>query len=771
MSSKRYEVDKDEIDFKEAFRTLRHYKSSIILITIAATLFAVAFAYFKPNIYLATATVEVEIGKASGGSDNQDILSMATSPDHATSEIEIIKSRFLSTQALQSVDFSHRYYTTVRFREIELYKSSPFDVNLTKGYKLSFMVYPYSKERYRIEVKGVDARTKKEWEENRIYSFGEQAVSEHYAFTLTPKKDKVLGNDNYRFVVLDKESTVASARGAIIVNTTGEHSNILRISYSDSVPLRAQEFANALADAYIAQSVYRKTREASKTLSFIDTQLKQVSENLRDSAAKLEKFKKETNIISLDAKAQSVVEVMGDAERKLAMINIEVGLLDALYLQMKSSKNLETLSLGGLRGSKLDGSGVLTGVITDLQQAVMKVKILRLDYTEQHNGVIKLRRKITHMKKIIVDIIGNSKKNLYEHKRLLEVSIAEQKKLIEKLPEDERVYGGLQRKFVVNEKIYSYLLEKRAGTAIAKASTVSRNRVLDSAMYPYYPIKPDRKKLVLVGLIVGLILGIILAFIREFLDNAIRSDEDIKRGTDAVQLGIIPSFKQEGETLKIFESPKSPTAEAFRNIRNRLQFMAHKKDTQVISVTSTVGGEGKTTICANLGGIFSLKKKKVIILDLAMGKSMLHKRFDLKNEVGISTLLSGHNTLNEAIQHTAYADLDIISSGTIPPNPSELIQDDNLKKILKSLKKVYDVIILDTPPVGLITDAETLMRLSDVTIYVLRADRSKKSFFQNIEKLSEDKHIRGLNVVLNDVDMKKYGHNYGYGYGYYEEDR
>ncbi len=774
MSTRRYEVDEDEIDLKEIFRTLNHYKNSIITITILFTLFAAVYAYFKPNIYSATVTVEVGMESAYGGYAGQDILSKATSPGYITSdtEMEIIKSRFLSTQALQSVDFSHRYYTTVRLREIELYKSSPFDINLTEGYNLSFMVYPYSEEKYRIKVKGIDENTKKEWEENKIYSFGEQAASEHYAFTLTPKKDKVLGNDNYRFVVLDKESTVASAQGGVSVSLAGKFSSILAINYSDNVPLRAQEFANALADAYIAQSVYKKTREASKTLSFIDVQLKQISENLRNSEIKLENFKKETSTISLDAKAQSVMEMLGDAERRLAMISIEVGLLNTLYTQVKTGKNLETLSVSGLTGGGGSGSGAeaLTGMITDLQQAVMKVKILRADYTEQYPEVLKLRRQIKQMKKIIIDMIGNIKKNFDEHKKLLEASITDQKKLMEKLPEDERVYGGLQRKFVVNEKIYSYLLEKQAGTAIAKASTVSKNRVLDSALYPGGPIKPKRKMIVLVGLILGLILGIALAFLRDFLDDTIKSDEDIKRGTDAAQLGIIPSFRKEGETLKVFESPKSAAAEAFRNIRTNLQFMAPEKGAQVISVTSTVGGEGKTSICANLAGIISLTKKKVIILNLDMRKPLLHKRFNLKNNVGMSTLLSGHNTLPETIQHTAYDNLDIISSGPVPPNPSELIQDDRMEEILEMLKKVYNVIILDTPPVGLITDAQTLMRLSDATIYVLRASESKKGFFQHIEKLSKNKYIRGFSVVLNDVDMKKYGHSYGYGYGYYEDD-
>jgi capsular exopolysaccharide synthesis family protein len=233
------------------------------------------------------------------------------------------------------------------------------------------------------------------------------------------------------------------------------------------------------------------------------------------------------------------------------------------------------------------------------------------------------------------------------------------------------------------------------------------------------------------------------------------------------QLGVIHRFTKEGETLKVFESPKSSFAEAFRNIRTNLQFMAPSHGAQVISVTSTVGGEGKTTLCANLGGIISMTKKKTIILNVDMRKPTLHQRFGLENKVGMSTVLSGHDTLPHTIQHTAYENLDIISSGPVPPNPSELIQSQRMEEVIAMLRKVYQVIILDTPPVGLVTDAQTLLRLSDATVYVLRAEVSKKAYLENIEKLAKGGHIHGFGIVLNSADIKRGG--YGYGYGYYEE--
>jgi len=365
------------------------------------------------------------------------------------------------------------------------------------------------------------------------------------------------------------------------------------------------------------------------------------------------------------------------------------------------------------------------------------------------------------------------KKTIEERKTLLEQSIAQEQKILDTLPADERMYGQLQRKFAVNEKIYSYLLEKRSETAIVKASTVSKNRIIDSALIPEEPIKPKRKLIVLVGLIVGLILGIALAFFRDFLDDTIKTEEDITK-VDVPVLGLIPHIKDAEDKLKVFTSPKSAAAESFRNLRTNLQFLTPKKGARIIVVTSTVGGEGKTTTSINLGGIMSMADKHTIILNLDMRKPTLHKKFGLNNTKGMSNVLSGNDTpLTEVIQHTEDKYLDIIASGPIPPNPSELIQSNSMEQVLEKLREVYSVIILDTPPIGLVTDARTLMDFADVSIYVLRASQSKKGFLESVAKLKKEE-IPGLGMLLNDVRESKhgYGSKYGYGngYGYYDED-
>jgi len=761
MHNEKHPVDEDEIDIKEVFRTIYRYRYMIFFFVVLFGAVSSYIAYFKPNIYQASTTVEVGLQKRGYGSN--DILSMAVDPGvlNPDTEIEIIKSRFLAKKALEKVDFSHRYFTTRRLREIELYKDSPFKVGMLKGFEVPFTLHGVDKEHYRLVVEDAEDINGTKWHYDKVLPYGKEIITRHFHLNVVRKAP--LHDASYRFVIHHENRPT----GKLNVSQTSKFSTILKISYEDNVPLRAQEYANALADAYIRQSIEKKTKEATRKLEFIDRQLKKITENLKSSAVKIEEFKKGANTVSLSAKAEVIIKQMSEAEAKLEEISMESEMLNNLYKRIKKGKHLEALSVVGI-GS---GNEALLEQVRALQEAILKKKILRQDYTEMYPGVIKLTKEIAYLRKTIVETIENLRNSIAEKKHLLEKSIAKYQKQLNMLPADERMYGQLQRKFAVNEKIYSYLLEKRSETAIIKASTVSKNRIIDTALLPDTPIKPKRKLIILVGVILGLIVGIALAFLRNFLDDRIQTEEDVKHLTDVPILGLVPHIKDDPSKLKVFASPKSAVAEAFRNLRTNLQFMVRKDRSHVISVTSTIGGEGKTTVCINLAAIMSITNKKVILLNLDMRKPTLHERFGLSNTQGMSTLLSGSTSLSNVIQKSEYENLDVITSGPVPPNPSELIQGELMEKVMEKLREVYDVIILDTPPIGLVTDARTLMHLSDTSIYILRAGYSKKSFVHSIKELSSLREIHGLGIILNDVKADKHGYGYGYGYGYYEEEK
>lgn len=769
MNTNATQIDEDEIDLKEVFRTIFRYKYMIIAFVILFGAGSSFFAYFKPNVYKATSTIEIGFNpSANRGMMGMDMMSMAMDGGAMTPDTEIakIKSRTLAERIAQKIDFAHKYYTERRFKELELYVNSPFKVAMNKGYGISFDLYPIDNKLYRLVVKDAEDENKTVWSYDKVLPYDKEVVTEHFHLNVT--RTKAFDNTQYRFVVIDPAKVGTMIRESVSVSQPGKTAMILEISYEDNVALRAQQTANALAEAYIQQNIEYKTQEASLKLKFIDEQLNRINENLKASAVKLEEFKRSANTVNLSAKAESILSNMSQSELKLQEISIHEGLLKILYDQVKSGKNLESLSGSGFGE---EGAG-LSSLIMELQKAIIQKRALRESYTELYPEVRALTKTISQQKKVIIATIENLNKSIQERKALLEKSIAEQQELLNTLPADERMYGQLERKFVVNEKIYSYLLEQRSATAIIKAATVSKNHIIDTALVPEKPIKPKRKLIVLVGLILGLIVGIALAFLRAFLDDRIKSEEDITHATDVPLLGVIPHIKEDANKLKVFEAPKSSVAEAFRNLRTNLQFMQHEGHSHVIALTSTVGAEGKTTACVNLGAIMSMAEKRTIILNLDMRKPTLHEKFEVRNKVGMSTLLTGATPLEKVIQPTKYANLDLITSGPVPPNPSELIQKEILKQTIEALRKMYDVIILDTPPVGLVADARTLMHYADTSIYLLRAEYSKRDYIKSINRLSGEE-IGSFGILFNDVTQANgsYGYGYGYGYGYYDDDK
>ncbi len=748
------------IDLGQIISIFYRYKYAIILITLIAAFSSYFFAYFKTNIYEAETTVEVGRGSITGSSGQGDVLSSLSDSMSLDTEFDIIKSRLVTNKALKEVDWRHHYYIKTRIKEWELYAASPIRVELQEGIGINFFLYPSSDpESFRLHAEGSDKKGK--WEYDKMHQYGAAIKNTHFELTVHRVEENPIEDGKYRFFVLTPlNATIAALRGVSVEHGSG-YSNVFTIKNQDTVPLRAKEFLNALARAYMVQNIEKKTREASKMLTFIDEQLGEVNKNLQESANNLESFKKNTNTAEISTKTQLIITKMSEYESKLVDISIEEKMYDAVLKQIEGGEKLETLSIAGLR----DSGTSLVQLVQELQQTVLKRDTLLLDYTKANREIAKLNKMISQINRGIIDILKNLKQSVKERKKLIQLAMGVYEKRLKELPANEKIYSRLERSYKVNQEIYAYLLKKRSEIAIIKASTVSKNRIIDPALPPRSVFKPNRPKIIVFGTLLGLLLGILYAFIREFLDDTIKNEEDVRRRISIPILGQIPHIEKITETeVAVLGSPKSAAIEAFRTLRSNLQYMSATGKSEVIVLTSTVGSEGKTTIAANLAAIMSLTGKRTIVLNLDLRKPTLAKKFNLSNNRGMSSLLSGRATLEEVVQKTSQENLFLISSGPIPPNPTELIESTAFKSLLEELKQDYDVVILDTPPVGVISDAISLMHLADTTIYVLRANYSKRVFLTNIQRLKDENDIPGLGILMNDVG---YGLAYGYGYGSY----
>ena len=768
------QIQNDEIDLKDLFKTIMKYKYIIALFAIIFTLAAAVFAYTKPSVYSSFATIELQEEKNSFNADDALKQAFSGGAVNVENQIQILKSKSLQDKAIKELFLKTRYFTVKNYRVREFYKNSPFIV-LDKViedtvYGTNFNLTPIDDESFRLEIKPISKYSKRgilallgvqPFEDyelityDKVHKYDEDIVTEWFNFSI--KKFAPLENEEYSFSFVHPSIASNIYFSQLSVSQVSELSSILQISIEDSVSLRAKDLLNSLFKAYLEQEVIRKTEVANLSLDFIDNQLAEINTKLKSSESDLETYKEANDVIVLSDKAKTVTQQLVEYESKLQEISVEENILNNLLQYISNNQNLSGLTVGSVNFA----DPALAILIKNLHELSTQKDTLLLDYTELHPDVQKLNKSIASLRRQIIGSLQSNLKQLQQRKSASNELINGYKRSLETLPKQERELTRLNRHFSVNEKVYSFLLEKRAETAILKSSTISNARILDEALNFNKPIKPKRILIVLVGMILGIIFGLAYAFLREFFNNTIKNTEEIEKYSTMPIYGVIP-FNKGKKTKSIFE-------EAFRSIRTNLQFLPQNEKSRVIAITSSVSGEGKTTISAKLAEIIAQTDKKVIVLDLDLRKASVHKEFGIPNNIGMSNYLTNQNTLEEVIKKTNEANVDVITTGILPPNPSELILTDTMKNLLDELKKSYDYIIMDTPPVGLVTDALILMNYSDISFTVVRANYTRKEFIKNLDRLSKEHSHNHVGMILNGVEIgDKYGYGYGvsYGYGY-----
>ncbi len=431
-------------------------------------------------------------------------------------------------------------------------------------------------------------------------------------------------------------------------------------------------------------------------------------------------------------------------------------------------KDIEQIS-SGLISNETQGISVYLERLGDLEK---RKRELLLQVSPEHPRVLQLDEEIAEIRGELLNDLDNVIKRLRYKLNNVE---SEYKTLLSRfllLPEKESEFSKLNRQYEIKEAFFQNLLDKQSEVAIAKAGIVSDYLVLAKAGEAKKPIAPNGPLLWMIALSIASILSLLIVAIRYVLHSTIISLEDIKRITDVPVLGIVPSVSNEFpiSTIVVNHNPKSLVSESFRSLRANLKFINSDRVSEgpkTLAVTSTISGEGKTFVAINLGAILSFLDKKVILLDLDMRRPRLSAIFNVENSRGMSTILIGNDTLEDCVYQTKLPNLHFITSGPIPPNPAELILSEKFNDIVEGLKADYDYIIIDTPPIGLVTDGLEVIKSVDYPMYIFRADYSNRAFVGNVNKLVNENDIDHLSIVLNDFGRGVSGYYYGYGgYGY-----
>jgi len=752
---------------KEILSVLKRYRFSIILITLLLASLATIYIYFKPNIYQVDATIEVQ---TDGELGTKDILAMATgsSSSNIDNVIQILQSRYIAQLALKNLDLSIRYYTEENFKTVELYKNAPFIVSVfaitQKGRGSRFKVIPVTNESFTLLIEPslkqklvsqigeyipLLAPKEKPIAYKKLHYYGETIDTPW--FSITVQKIFEPTHQSYFFTVNRDEEMLQYIHDHLLVAPVSELGSIVLLTFEDHVPLRAKEILDALVSAYIYKTLNEKTESAQNRLRFIDAQLAAIHKVLQKSAKKLQRFKASNIITNISEKATLTAEKVSELETKLYNIDLRLGVLKNIFHYIKTHKDI--------KGIDVDASQALSPAISSLIIKIQEANELRTnlltDYTGLHPDVVKVTKQLRSLKQSLEAALRSAISSLENQKKMLQSIIEDNKKMLQRLPEQELKLSKLSRSFIVNENIYSYLLQKRAETAIMEASTVPKARVIDSPVVPESAIRPKRLLVIIVGVIFGLLIGIAFAFLRNAFNGTIKNNEDIESLTKIPVYGVIPYLKRKN---------RGAFYEALRVVRTNLEFLQNSGQSKAITVTSSIPKEGKTMIVTELSKIIAKSGKRVIVLDLDMRRSKIHTKYNLPNTVGLSTFLIGKNRLEDVIQKTPYDNLSVITSGPVPPNPSELLMSDTFEKLVKRLLSEYDYILFDSPPIGLVTDAMIAMRLSDINLIVVRSEYSKKEFMKNINRFVEEHHLKA-GIILNGVKTAGGQGAYGYGYG------
>ncbi|SHO60935.1 GumC family protein [Algoriphagus zhangzhouensis] len=686
-----------------------------------------------------------------------------------------LRSKNLAREALKKVHFDVEYFAKTNIKAIELYDRSPIRIKVDWDHlqvtdtqvelqilsEDNFKLMPFSEGL--LDINSAQAAGD-ESVYDKTYTFGEEIETGRSKFIVYLVNPGRVG-DQVVFQLKNPSSLEESWAKAVNVNTENEYSSVLRLSTTTKVVEKGRDYINALMESYIDYDLNEKNKIQENTIAFIEEQLGFLEDSLKNKERELQEFKVENKLLDVSAEFSNILSKMNTLDEQNAELDYQLKYFEEIrdYMDRKS-KDFSDVIAPSVIGVP---DPLLNGLIQTLVTLSQERRKLLATVNENHPEVIKID---VQMEKVqdglfenVVNLIDNTRKQQQSVQREIRTYDAQ----FSTLPESESEYTGIFREFKLRESLYTYLLEKRAEAGIARASNVSDNAILDAAKRGTL-VFPKKQQNYALAIILGLFLPFGFIVVRDMFDDSIKDQRDLKKHFMIPQLGVI-GFSQKETNKVVLEHPKSAVAESFRSLRSAITYLASGKNTKRILVTSSVSGEGKTFTSLNLASAMALGSKKTVVVGGDLRRPKLASYFGESEKVGLSTYLIGKVEASEIVKETDQEFLSFVPSGIIPPNPAELLQTQRLKDFLQYLDERFDVIIFDTPPMGLVSETIDLMRLFDINLYVVRQNYTIKDHLVMINDLFNNKQVKNVYGVFNGIINSGYhyeGYNYGYGNTY-----
>jgi len=736
---------------------------------------------YAVSIWQVETSVLVSDGSKTPGVDNLFASLSLGKTVNMDNHIGLLKSYNLNRQTIENLGWRTSWFSEGRFVDGEYYSNEPYkvtepdeafkpgaEINSTNG---PLYVTVISDDSYRINCK-FDMKTDDgkivPVELNQEGKFGVPFISPYFRFTLSKggRKPKTGSADYFRFN--DMNSMALSYRSKLSVNLSTKTSEILQLTVRGSQPAREVDFLNELTKVFIQFGLREKNRTSENTVQFIDDQLAGIADSLRIAGQSFTNFRSENQILDLSQEGGIVMNRLERLESEKAISEIRLVYFRSLKNYISSANGMKQAVSPSVIGIT-DPS--LNTMVLKLGELYSRREVLSYTAQDENPAIVMLDKEIQSTRNSLGENLTNLESNAGTELRDLKARIEEVNKSVSQLPRTEQRLINIKRRFDVNNDLYTFLLTKRAEAAITRAANVADAQVIDTARLETADIVgPNKKLYLLIGLMLGLGLPLIIILLTDFFNDTIKSRDEVERATTIPIVGMI-SHNLYDKEFAVNEHPRSAIAESFRGLRTNLQYILREQEQNVIGVHSAIPGEGKSFISLNLACIIAMNKKKVLLVAVDMHKPRLNLIFGMDHhQEGLSTYLINQNKFSEIVRPTLVENLSYVSSGPIPPNPAELLENGGFERFIAEAKVAFDYVILDNPPVSIVTDGNISGRYSDANLFLLRQGYSHKAQVKFIDQLAAKETMQQICIVLNDLQAENYGYGYKYGNtGYYDD--
>jgi len=720
----------------------------------------VAFLYLRytPPVYEITAQVLIKDDKEEGMSNEALLQDLGVQPNlkNLANEMIILNSRRLMIDVVEDLQLNVHYLIPGRLTTTEVYKEKPFTFSLSDADNDSLKkthilkLKPQGSDSYKIQI---DKR--------------EFAGRWGDSITL-PIGKALLQKTNYKFAEKENEYTVTvdpidkavnKFVKAVSVTLPNKSSTVLLLTMKDQIPDRGVVALNKLIEVYQQANIDDKNAVANNTMNFIDYRLKIVTDELSNVEKTIESYKKSTEGIDIQKQSLMLLQNTNDIEQSITQQEVQLSIIDALDDYIRNSKDPRAVP-----ASLVNQGTTFSNVILNYNNLLMRRDQLLLTSTESNPTVVSINEQLAALKQDLLNSLSAVKKDL-------NLRIAEMRKKegsvtgeIKEIPTKERIFLEYSRQQAIKQELYLFLLKRREETAIGKSTTIANSRIIEPARTMGGPFSPKRSMIFLTAFLVGILAPAVVIYLRGLLNTRIGSRADINELTSLTIAGEI-GHSENQDTLVVMPGAKSVIAEQFRALRTNIEFLLAKEDEKVIMLTSSMSGEGKSFVSLNVASTLALSGKRVVLMELDLRKPKISKYLGLENTTGFSNYAIGQADYKDVIIPSGVQDnFFIIPSGPVPPNPSELIILPKIAELFAQLRRDFDYIVIDTAPIGFVTDAQLLARYADAVLYLVRQGYTYKQQIQLADELYRTRKMPKMSLIVNDVQVTR---GYGYGYGYY----